>query len=232
MKLKAPFPYPGGKSRVVDIVWPRLGQTSHYVEPFCGSAAMLLGCPWTHSLEVINDQDHFIANFWRAIKHQPDNVASHADYPCIHVDLTARHAWLKNPDRVAELREKLRDPKIAGWFVWCMAHFIGSGFTSSKNTSIPHTGNAGRGIAKLPDSIPHISNAGQGVGYNSFTFKTFKDLADRLRRVRVINGEWTRCLNNHYGSKVSYFLIHLTRNSKRYTQIIEVSLERLRNGAE
>ncbi len=45
MKLKAPFPYFGGKSRVADEVWRRFGNPKTYVEPFCGSCAVLLARP-------------------------------------------------------------------------------------------------------------------------------------------------------------------------------------------
>ena len=42
MTLKAPFPYFGGKSRVAHEVWHRLGDVTNFIEPFCGSAAVLL----------------------------------------------------------------------------------------------------------------------------------------------------------------------------------------------
>jgi site-specific DNA-adenine methylase len=42
MKLKAPFPYFGGKSRIAAEVWRRFGDVKTYVEPFCGSCAVLL----------------------------------------------------------------------------------------------------------------------------------------------------------------------------------------------
>ena len=45
MQLKAPFPYFGGKSNVADIVWAGLEQPKHYIEPFYGSAAVLLAGP-------------------------------------------------------------------------------------------------------------------------------------------------------------------------------------------
>lgn len=41
--LKAPFPYFGGKSGAVAQVWEAFGDVKNYVEPFMGSAAMLLG---------------------------------------------------------------------------------------------------------------------------------------------------------------------------------------------
>jgi hypothetical protein len=33
---KAPFPWFGGKSRVADDIWQRLGRPAQYIEPFCG----------------------------------------------------------------------------------------------------------------------------------------------------------------------------------------------------
>jgi len=41
--MKSPFPYFGGKSKAVGLVWPRFGVVRNYVEPFFGSGAMLLG---------------------------------------------------------------------------------------------------------------------------------------------------------------------------------------------
>lgn len=38
-KLKAPFPWFGGKSRAAHIVWDRFGDVPNYVEPFAGSLA-------------------------------------------------------------------------------------------------------------------------------------------------------------------------------------------------
>lgn len=47
-KLKAPFPWFGGKSRVAHIVWERFGDVPNYVEPFAGSLAVLLRRPADH----------------------------------------------------------------------------------------------------------------------------------------------------------------------------------------
>lgn len=211
-KLKAPFVYPGGKSRIADMVWSRLGETWHYVEPFCGSASMLLGCPWTHKLEVINDQNLYVANFWRALQSQPDEVLKYCDLPCVHIELSARHRWLLEPTRVAELREKLLnveypgDAKMAGWWVWGMAHWIGSDWASkTPRSSVPNIGNAGIGVGKQLGTIPHISNAGRGVGKQAGVLgQWINQLSQRLRHVRVVNGSWERCLNFNYGGNDCY----------------------------
>lgn len=43
--LAAPFPWFGGKSLACADVWAAFGDVDNYVEPFAGSAAMLLGAP-------------------------------------------------------------------------------------------------------------------------------------------------------------------------------------------
>jgi site-specific DNA-adenine methylase len=37
-----PFPWFGGKSPVASRVWMALGDVANYVEPFCGSCAVLM----------------------------------------------------------------------------------------------------------------------------------------------------------------------------------------------
>ena len=204
--LKAPFPWFGGKSRVADIVWRRFGDVANYVEPFFGSGAVLLGRPHAPRVETINDADHFVANFWRAIKHDPAAVAAHADWPVNETDLSARHLWLVNDGR-ARIANIGSDPmaydaQVAGWWVWGLCSWIGSGWCSGDgpwqqvdggwgkpgaglgiNRQLPALGNAGRGInRKLPD----LGTAGRGIN------KWFEALADRLSRVRVCAGDWSR----------------------------------------
>ncbi len=80
-KLKAPFPYFGGKRAVAELVWARLGDCRNVIEPFCGSAAFLLLRPHPPKIETINDADSYVANFWRATQHDPDGVVEYADSP-------------------------------------------------------------------------------------------------------------------------------------------------------
>ena len=82
MSLKAPFPYFGGKATVTSLVWQRIGTVRNYVEPFFGSGAVLLGRPDPiDGAETVNDLDGMLANFWRALQHNPGAVADYADWP-------------------------------------------------------------------------------------------------------------------------------------------------------
>lgn len=131
--LRAPFPWFGGKSRVANLVWDRFGDVPNYVEPFFGSGAVMLARPHPARIETINDLDCYVANFWRALRSAPQDVALYADSPVNEADLHARHLWLVNRD---EFRERMKsdpeyfDPKIAGWWVWGISCWIGSGWCS------------------------------------------------------------------------------------------------------
>lgn len=133
LKLRAPFPWFGGKSRVAHVVWDYFGDVSNFVEPFFGSGAVLLGRPFAPRTETVNDKDCYLANFWRAVQHDPETVAHYCDGPVNEADLHARHRWLVNQ---AAFRERMMsdpdyyDPKIAGWWCWGISQWIGSGWCS------------------------------------------------------------------------------------------------------
>ena len=79
MTLTAPFPYFGGKRRAAPAVWDALGDVGGYVEPFAGSAAVLLARPATKGrrVETLNDADGWLVNVWRSIQLNPAAVAQH-----------------------------------------------------------------------------------------------------------------------------------------------------------
>lgn len=195
--IKAPFPWFGGKSRVADIVWERFGNVPNYVEPFFGSGAVLLGRPTTLNTETVNDLDCYLANFWRAIKTNPSTTAAWADWPVNEADLLARHQWLVEQ---AEFKAQMRrDPeycdfRIAGWWVWGLCQWIGSGWCVQRGNGhqpeqLPHLGNAGMGINR---KLPHLGDAGRGEAIAEY----FSQLSNRLRNVRVACGEWDRVVGD------------------------------------
>jgi DNA adenine methylase len=218
--MNSPFPYFGGKRTVASDVWRRLGAPAQYIEPFCGSAAVLLACPRPAALEVICDGSGFIANFWRATKHQPGAVAEWADYPVSHIDLGARHVWLMAQRH--RIGDAMQDPdwpgdgKVAGWWLWGQCCWIGSGWCDwfgqiphagiagvQAIGKIPHASDAGRGVQAI-GKIPHAGNAGRGAdalltSCGRTAWAWLHQISARLERVRIVHGDWSRCLNNHFG---------------------------------
>ena len=227
MTVAPPFPWFGGKSRVSDLVWSRLGDVPNYVEPFAGSLAVLLNRPHEPHIETVNDLDCYLSNFWRALQADPDGVAHWADWPINEADLHARHWWLV---RQSGFRERMHaeadyyDVKLAGWWVWGICQWIGSGWchmpewqkrphlgnagmgVHRPSQQRPHLGGAGMGVHRPSQQRPHLGNAGMGVHRPSQQlphlgnlgmgdlYAYMRALAARLRRVRVCCGDWSRVL--------------------------------------
>ncbi len=183
-KIKIPFSYFGGKGRVSSIIWKGLGNVSNYVEPFCGSMAVLLANPNPSKIETVNDIDHHLANWWRAVSSDPDGVSQFCDYPVSEVDLHARHIWLLE-QTTDDFKNKMEsdpdffDVKMAGFFVYGKACSIGNNFLLPKGLK----------------ALPLLSSAGSGIQGLTYNIKEdFKILQNRLRRVRIACGDWSRVL--------------------------------------
>ena len=207
--LAAPFPYFGGKRRAAPRIWDALGDPAGYVEPFAGSAAVLLARPafTGRRTETLNDADGWLVNCWRAIQLSPEAVAAAAWGPVSEIDYHARLAWLqarRTPDLVAWLEgdPEHHDAKAAGWWLYVLACGIGDPFGPGPwrvvdghlrkvgnagrgvNRGLPHVGDAGQGVNR---ELPHVGDAGQGQ-LQSY----MRQLAERLQRVRITCGSWER----------------------------------------
>ena len=213
-EYKSLFPWFGGKSSVADVIWGALGDCDNYVEPFFGTGAVLFLRPHEPKIETINDADGFVANFWRAVKAAPDAVSEHADNPVNECDLHARHLWLIGQ------RERITDhlcgdpdwfdAKAAGWWCWGQCCWIAGGWCSGKgpwqsvdgvmvlggagqgvNRQRPHLGDAGQGVNR---QLPHLGDAGRDTIklYREHIAEQIRWFANRLRRVRVCCGDWSR----------------------------------------
>ena len=201
--LSAPFPYFGGKRRAGRIIWAALGDPAHYVEPFCGSAAVLLARPPSERkrVETIDDADGWLVNTWRAIQLAPEETARHAYGPVCEIDYHARLAWLQER-RGADLVSWLEgdpehcDPKAAGWWLTVVACGIGDPFGHGPwriidghlrdTRKLPHLGDAGRGVNR---ELPHLGNAGRGISRITDLEAEMSRLATRLDNVRITCGD-------------------------------------------
>ena len=179
--LRAPFSWFGGKRHAAAQVWAALGDVDHYVEPFAGSAAVLLARPHAGHRETINDADGMVSNFWRAVKAAPDEVAVHADWPVIEADLHARHRWLigQRESLTARLEDDPEwcDAKVAGWWAWGGRAWIGTGWCSDK------------AARQLPNIDPTGRNAVEA------SLVRLLELRARLRTVDVASGDWSRVVS-------------------------------------
>jgi len=67
------FPYPGGKTVYCNEIINRLPDHRRYVEPFGGSAAVLLNKPRSY-IEVVNDLDNDVVQFFRVLRDRRDEL--------------------------------------------------------------------------------------------------------------------------------------------------------------
>lgn len=180
--VKAPYTYFGSKRSVAKDVWERFGKPVNYIEPFVGSMSVLLANPNVPKIETVNDIDHALCNFWRAIQNDPEKTAQYADFPVNEADLHAIHKYLVS-EATAEFKEKMiTDPnfydcKMAGWWAYGICASIpGNWLFKSGLNALPLLSSGGGGIHGLTSDIP----------------KWFKALQERTRKVRVACGDWKR----------------------------------------
>ena len=222
--LVAPVPFIGGKRRIRGLVWPRLGEdVPSYIEPFAGSLAMLLGRPGgAGKYETVNDRSGHIANFWRSVRADPEEVARYADYPVSETDLYARHQALVA--MIPELTQKLeQDPdyfnaKAAGWWCWGKSCWIGDGWCEHPEWRARPEITSHNGVHAVGRQLPDISarrgvhkkmpdihgSRGIHTASSAGIYETMERLAERLRHVRVCAGDWKRvCSSSSMGTNAS-----------------------------
>ena len=221
--MNPPFQYAGGKRSMAPYIWSRLGDVPFYVEPFAGSAAVLLARPTPPRDEILGDAWGFISNFWRAAKYAPDELAKISYFIPSEADLYARHKWLVS--QAPELEQKLRsdpdwyDSKIAAWWGWGQNLWIMAGWCRNTRQQLGDRGffrhqhvcgkrgvfskrqRVGRELFTRPqtpadylfDLLGRVEEGGPSVWQENLK-KYFEVFSRRLERVNLFHGHWRRCV--------------------------------------
>ena len=89
--MKPLFCYFGGKRRIANEVWKRLGKPDLYIEPFLGGGAVFFAKPeeYKGGFDLLNDSDGLIINFYRAVRVLGDELFSMTQIPTSECDLMA-----------------------------------------------------------------------------------------------------------------------------------------------
>ena len=203
--MNPPFKWFGGKRRVAGEVWRRFGAVSTYIEPFFGSGAVLLGAPAPSKLEVVNDKDCLVANFWRAAQNAPEELARLAADPVNEAEHTARHVYVC--EHMDDLQPRIMadvsyyDVTVAGYWMYSIRRWIGSGYAS---------GDGAWGVRTDPDGTRVLVRAKENPGVKGIiirqrpgkgavptreeVFAGISALSRRLARVLVLCGDWSRAV--------------------------------------
>lgn len=100
--MRPPFAYPGGKARLAQAIVSRLPDHRVYVEPFAGALSVLLAKPRV-GVEMANDLDGDVVNWWRCLRDRPDElIAALAATPYARDEYNA--SWTDTDDPVEQAR--------------------------------------------------------------------------------------------------------------------------------
>ena len=172
------------KRKVAPLIWQKLGNPDHYIEPFFGSGATLLAREEMGRFETVNDHDGLLCNFWRALKATPEGLAEAAAWPTSELDLIARHNHMVMR-RKTIASELAADPEyfdlvLAAWWIWCICSWVGSSYCHREIQMKKPKLCTGNGI------FPNL--------HRGDLLERFRALSDRLKNVRMVCGSWERIL--------------------------------------
>jgi DNA adenine methylase len=170
--ISSPIKWVGGKSRfrkqIISIIPPH----SCYVELFAGGAWILFGKK-ASDVEVLNDIDQDLINFFRVVKHKPDELIS-----SFELELVSRAEF----NRLADLDPTtLNDIERAHRFYY----LIMAGWGGELN---------------YPRFATSISDGGHGnrlIGALKYLRERIDPVYSRLKKVLIENLSWEECFERY-----------------------------------
>lgn len=174
--VRAPFPYPGAKSRSVEKILPHLPYRGVYCEPFGGSGAVLLSRNES-PLEIFNDRFAGVTCFYRALRDHESELIDRLQL-CLHSReefLWSKATW-KNCEDVVE--------RAARW--WYM---VSTSFGSMSR-------NFGRSLKGKAMMGPKIKN----------NLQHFHPCHNRLVNVQIENQDWRLILKDYDNLDMVWYL--------------------------
>jgi DNA adenine methylase len=166
--IRAPFPYPGAKSRSQEHILPHLPYREFYGEPFGGSGAILLARNES-PLEVFNDRFSGVTCFYRVVRDRTRmNALIDRLTFCLHSReefVWCRSTWKNCEDEVE---------RAARWYYMVMCSFAAQGR------------HFGRSIKGKPQMGPKLKS----------NLKLFPEVSKRLQNAQIENQDWRQILSD------------------------------------
>lgn len=113
--LNSPFKWVGGKSRLRKYIIELLPTHTCYLEPFAGAAWVLFGKP-PSDVEIINDLDQNLVNFFRVVKEKPEELIQSFEWEIVSRAEYERLAEI-DPSQLTDIQSAHRFYYLimAGW---------------------------------------------------------------------------------------------------------------------
>lgn len=179
--VNSPFRWVGGKSRLRRQIIPLLPPHTCYVEPFAGAAWVLFG-KLPSDVEVINDIDQELINFFGVVRDRPEELIASFEWDLVSRAEFERHAET-DPHSLSPVQRAHRFYYIimAGW----------------------------GGELNYPRFQTSITDGGHGNRLAG-ALKTLKSRLDpvhkRLRTVIIENLDWQECINRYDSERTVFYL--------------------------
>lgn len=179
--VNSPFKWVGGKSRLRRQIIPLFPPHSCYVEPFAGAAWVLFG-KRPSDVEVINDIDQELINFFRVVKESPEDLIASFEW-----DLVARAEFARlattDPTTLSPIQRAHRFYYIimAGW----------------------------GGELNYPRFQTSISDGGHGnrlAGALKTLKQRLEPVHQRLRTVLIENLDWKDCIDRYDTDRTFFYI--------------------------
>ena len=170
--INSPFKWVGGKSRLRKSIIPLIPPHQCYVEPFGGAAWVLFGKD-PSPIEVLNDIDEELINFFRVVKRQPEALVKSFDLELVSRSEFRRLAAVE-PHSLSEVERAHRFYYLimAGW----------------------------GGEARYPRFQTSTADGGHGnrlIGAMKTLGKRIEPVHNRLKTVIIENLDWRECINRY-----------------------------------
>jgi DNA adenine methylase len=175
--LRAPFGYPGGKSRSLRQILPLLPYRKKYIEPFGGSGSVLLARD-PSKLEVYNDRYGGVVAFYRCLQ-QEDKLDALID----RLDLTvgAKEEWIWCHSTWKNCEDDVE--RAARWFYMHTYSFSNKGRCWGRQT------NSKSMAGKVRDKL-----------------SSFPKIHARFKNVQVENLDWRDCITQYASTDAVFYL--------------------------
>jgi DNA adenine methylase len=170
--VNSPIKWVGGKSRLRKQIINMLPSHTCYVEPFCGAAWVLFAKP-PSQVEIINDIDSELINFFRVVKTQPEKLIESFEWELVSRAEFERLAALK-PSTISDIERAHR------FFYLIMAGWGGELNYPRFQTSITDGGHGNRLIGAIETLRQRL-----------------EPVHKRLKTVIIENLDWRECLSRY-----------------------------------
>jgi DNA adenine methylase len=176
--LRAPFSYPGGKSRSVETITQHLPIKKIYVEPFGGSGAVLLARQKS-KLEIFNDRYAGVVALYRVIR-DPQKLEQFLDRMRAIIHSREEFRWCKDTWKTCADDVE----RAARWYYMTMCSFSSLGRNFGRSTS-----GSNNMMSKIRNKFPD-----------------FWPLHDRIKDVTFENQDWEQIVYDYDNEDAVFYM--------------------------